>query len=261
MKTPSKSNSNNGGPLAAIEEQMIREATQHVTAAEVALRKGCRHALLAGMRLLALHSQTVSVGGDRKSISVPHDTMIGFDGALSKIGIPRRTAYRWMNATLAAAKYYLNLEPDEFPAPADDNWQEMELAIDAQAERMSLRRLVIGCNKVNSEDQRQEALIAMAEDGSDIAEAILDKIANGEMTLVQAMRAAAGAIATRDKERRDPQYLTMDGRTGELGGLYVKSLTTLTNAFAKWQDLPAPARAKARTLWLELVSTLPSDLL
>lgn len=250
---------NNGGPLVAIQEQMIREASGHVIAAEAALRKGCKHALLAGMRLLVLHSKTEAQGSRNDLVS--HGTKLGFDGALSKIGIPRRTAYRWMNATLAAAKYYLNLEPEEFPAPADDHWQEMELAIDAQAERMSLRRLVIGCNKVNSEDQRQEALIAMAEDGSDIAEAILDKIANGEMTLVQAMRAAAGAIATRDKERRDPQYLTMDGRTGELGGLYVKSLTTLTNAFAKWQDLPAPARAKARTLWLELVSSLPSDLL
>ena len=256
-----KPNTNQAGRQAAVtlETRMIQEAAEHVHRAEEAMRSGCEHALLAGMRLIVLHEQTHSTG--TRNDLVPRGTRLGFESALEKIGLSKTTAYRWMNAAGAYALQYMGIVAEDFPAPDAPEWQELELAIREQAGKMSLRRLVIGCNKVNSEDQRQEALIAMAEDGSDIAEAILDKIANGEMTLVQAMRAAAGAIATRDKERRDPQYLTMDGRTGELGGLYVKSLTTLTNAFAKWDDLPAPARAKARTLWLELVSSLPSDLL
>ncbi|MEI7911812.1 MAG: hypothetical protein WCK77_19445, partial [Verrucomicrobiota bacterium] len=102
MKHPS---SNNGGPLVSIQDQMIREASGHVIAAEAALRKGCKHALLAGMRLLVLHSQTAqSPNGSRVSC----ETRESFEGAINKIGLRKATAYRWMNATLAAAKYYLN---------------------------------------------------------------------------------------------------------------------------------------------------------
>ena len=259
MKRSPATSQNRPEPVS-LEARMIQEAVHHVHIAEEAMRKGCEHALKAGMRLIVLHSQTVSMGGDRKTISVTHDTLIGFEGALKKIGIQKRTAYRWMNATQAYAMQYLGIVAEDFPNPDEPEWQELELAIQDQASKMSLRRLVIGCNTTNSEDQRQEALIAMAEDGHEIADDVLDQIANGKMTLVQAMRAAAGAIATREKARKDPQYLTMDGRTGEIGGLYVKSLTTLTNAFQQWDDLPVPARAKARNLWLSLIALLPGEL-
>ncbi len=242
----------------SLEARMIQEATDHVHGAEEAMRKGCEHALKAGMRLIVLHSGT-NAQGSRNDL-VTHDMKLGFESALKKIGIQKRTAYRWMNATQAYAMQYLGIVAEDFPNPDEPEWQEMELAIQDQASKMSLRRLVIGCNTTNSEDQRQEMLIAMAEDGHEIADDVLDQIANGKMTLVQAIRAAAGAIATREKARKDPQYLTMDGRTGEIGGLYVKSLTTLTNAFEKWEDLPVPARSKARNLWLSLIAVLPGEL-
>lgn len=252
---------------------LIAEAKTHFEAAQAAMRKGCEHALLTGLRLIALHSSTVTVGGDRTSISVPRDTLKkGFDGACQQIGIPTRTAYRWMDATYKAClRGTLIFEGDdiagELPAPGTPRWLEWERNLKTVAQGMSLNRLMLGTSQASTEDHRYDELISAEEEGRSRAADLLQGVADGRYTLVQAVRALGSQEAYDrlrleggEKVRKDPVYLTMNGETGELEGLFVKSATTLRNTFQHWEETPAPARKKARELWLEVVSSMPSDL-
>lgn len=260
-------------PADALYDVMISQVTEHYTAAESALRKGCEHALLAGLRLIWLHCDSVDMGGDRKSISVSRETLKkGFDGALQKIGMPRPTAYRWMNATRAAAIRATLLFTDddlagELPVPGTPRWDNWESELRKVAQGMSLNRLMLGTSKASTEEHRYDELISSDEEGSSRAAALLQGVAEGKYTLVQAVRALGSMEAYdrlraegNEKVRKDPVYLTMDGETGHLGGLFVSSLTTLRNTFQHWDETPAPARKKARELWLEVVTSLPGDL-
>jgi hypothetical protein len=80
------------------------------------------------------------------------------------------------------------------------------------------------------------------------------------MTLVQAIRAQAGAAATKNKTRKDPVYLDIDSKTGEATGLVPKCFITLARAFASWDKLDETARKKVKTSWKALVAELPRDL-
>jgi hypothetical protein len=125
---------------------------------------------------------------------------------------------------------------------------------------MSLRRLVIGCSASNSEDQRQDELITRAEAGDITAEEALERIASGELTLVQAMRAAAGALATKDKNRKDPVYLDFDAETKRATGLLPKALITLQNGFKAWDSYSTAARRALRDEWQATRLAMPDDL-
>ena len=267
MKTPATSTD-------ALYDVMIAQAGEHYAAAEAAMRQGCEHALLAGLRLIWLHADTsVGRGGDKRSIKLSHDSLIkGFKGACQKIGIPERTAYRWMNATRAACiRATLAFEEDDFaaemPVPGTPRWESWENEIRAIARGMSIQRLMLGTSKASTEEHRYDELISAEEEGRTRAADLLAGVAEGKYTLVQAVR-ALGSQETYDKlraegaekVRRDPIYLAMDGQTGQLGGLFITSLTTLRNTFQHWEETPAPARKAARELWLGVVATLPSDL-
>ncbi len=240
-----------------IESQMIKEAAAHVQSAEAAARKGCQEALLAGMRLIWLHQNT-SAQGTRNDI-VPRGTKSGFEGALEKIGLPKSTAVRWINATYAGAER-IGIIPASFPEPGTPAWRGLEDGLCKVATGMSLRRLVIGCSAPNSDDQRQDELITRAESGDVNAENVLELIAAGKLTLVQAMRAAAGALATKGKERKDPVYLDFDVETKSATGLIPKALVTLQNGFRGWDDYSPAAKSALRNEWHATRAAMPDDL-
>lgn len=257
----------------ATENTLITEAKHHYEAATVALRKGCEHALMAGLRLMWLHSNTVSMGGDRRPSSLPHVKLPkGFTVAVAEIGMPERTAYRWMDATWRAClRATLIFEDDdiraELPAPGSPRWESWEKSLQEIAKGMSMNRLMLGTMKASTEDHRYEELIGADEAGRARATKLLQGVAEGKYTLVQAVR-ALGSLEAYDrlradggeKVRRDPVYLSMDGETGALGGLYVTALKTLQNTFSRWEETPEAARAQARELWLHTVAALPDEL-
>ena len=260
-------------PNPLTEDAVVKEARVHFDAATAALRKGCEHALLTGIRLIWLHSNTVTMGGDRTSISVSRETLKkGFDGACQQIGIPRQTAYRWMDATYKAClRATLIFDGDdiaaELPQPGTPDWDKWDSNLKKIAQGMSLNRLMLGTSKASTEDHRYDELISADEEGRTRAADLLQGVADGKYTLVQAVRALGSQEAYDrlrleggEKVRKDPVYLSMDGVTGKVGGLFVTSLTTLRNTFQHWDETPAPARKMARDLWLEVVTTLPSDL-
>lgn len=259
-----------------VETVLISEAKTHFQAAQAALRKGCEHALLTGLRLITLHSKTAGNGhGGARTIgsSVTRDTLEkGFNGACEKIGIETRTAYRWMDATYKACiRATLVMEGeellDELPEPGTPRWETWEHDLRKVAQGMSLNRLLLGTSKPSTEEHRYDELVSADEEGRQIATELLQGVADGKYSLVAAVRALGSKEAYErlraeggEKVRKDPVYLMMDGETGEVGGLFVKSVTTLRNTFQHWEDAPAAARKKARVLWLEVVSSLPADL-
>ena len=249
---------------STLEDRMICEATEHFNAAEAAVRKGCQHALLAGLRLIWLHKHTANpVGSNQHNQGVSRET--GFDGALKRIGINRPTAYRWMGATaMACERCTLIFDGlaihDELPEPDSVSWGHWEKTLKEVAAGMSLRRLVLGSGSKNSDETRQELLIHRAEAPDLSADEVLAAIACGEMTLVQAMRAAAGALATKGKERHDPIYLDFDVETKRPVGLIPRAFVTLRNGFAGWETYTPAARSSLRAEWEETRLLMPDEL-
>lgn len=259
------------------EDALIAGAKDHFEQAQAALRKGCGHALIAGLHLIPLHaSESIGRGGDRRSIKLTRDSLIkGFKGAVEEIGLTERTAYRWMNAAFAGC-VRARLLPDDadmeemvakIPPFRTPIWRGWEKALLEVAEGMSLNRLMLGTYKASTEEHRYDELLRADEEGRERATLLLQGIADGKYTLVQAVR-ALGSLEAYDtlrsgggeKVRKDPVYLSMDGATGHLDGLFVKSLTTLRNTFVHWEETPAPARKKARELWLDVIDAMPADL-
>lgn len=215
-------------------------------------------ALRIGLHLIILHRES---GGE----------IGGFKAAIERIEhhkIARSTAYRWINATgrflarhqgIADENGDFDEEDLKLPALGTVGFTAMEKHIANYAGTTSLRRLMLG-SAAKSEESRMDCLIDAAEQGDPIADAILEKVAAGELTLVQAIRARAGAAATKNKERKDPVYLDIDGTTGEPRGLFVKSLITLSNTFDHWNELDETARHKAKGAWKALIGKLPKEL-
>ena len=273
-ETPTPKDMKSPHPSAdALYDVMCEQAAEHFSHAGAAMRKSCEHVMMTGLRLIWLHSNTVTMGGDRTSLSVSRETLKkGFDGALQKIGIPRPTAYRWMDATYkACVRATLIFDGDdiaaEMPTPDLPRWEMWEAELKKIAQGMSLNRLMLGNSKPSTEEHRYDELLTADEEGRGRAADLLAGVAEGKFTLVQAVRALGSQEAYDrlraeggEKVRRDPVYLKMDGETGQIGGLFVTSLTTLRNTFTHWDDTPAPARKAARELWLDVVTSLPSDL-
>jgi hypothetical protein len=135
---------------------------------------------------------------------------------------------------------------------------------------MSIHRIMMGQARDSSEDHRYEVLLSGAEDGGENAIELLRKLADGECTLVQAVKALGSQEAYDrlrleggEKIRKDPVYVMVDAE-GRVGGLVMKSITTLRNAASLWQDqwdeVPAEARRKIRKEWLELVASMPPEI-
>jgi hypothetical protein len=234
---------------------MINEIVTISLESATHLRHSCVSALRVGLRLICLHKKT----GDS-------DAPGGFRAALDAIeglDISRSTAYRWINAaSLVLARAQGETDVTELRIPTErgsDEWTEAESILENAANGMSLRRLMLG-SAATGDESRMHSLITDAEAGDPHAAAMLDKVAAGEITLVQAIRAAAGAKATKGKERHDPIYLDIDGHTGQLRGLFPKCLVTLANTFARWDSLDESARAEARKSWKALAVNLPKDL-
>ena len=241
-------------PAGKLVSSAILIAASNGRAALDHLRSSCGHALQAGAALVWIHERIAdSANGSRAGSSG------GFSYAIEKTGIPRRTAYNWMNAFGSCmARLGLNLE--SLPDPDTKAWTAMMVELGAIAAGTSLRRLMLGAAKAGTEEARLDELISRAESGDQAADEAMERVASGEWTLVQAIRAASGQAATKGSNRRDPVYLAIDGRNGALRGLLPKATITLANAFTRWDDLDEPARRAFRASWLELVSRLPDEL-
>jgi hypothetical protein len=221
------------------------------------MRMSCLGALRVGLRLAALHQETNLL-----------DSPGGFRAALTKLEgceVPPSTAYRWMNAAVGVMVRDQGVEDEPslvmLPEwnPTSEDWKEADQKLTNAANGMSLRRLLVG-SAATGDESRQETLITAAEGGDPHAIKMLEAVAAGKLTLVQAIRAAAGAAATKDKTRHDPIYLDIDGITGQPTGLFPKCLVTLSNTFARWETLDESARVEAKKSWKALVANLPREL-
>ncbi|MDP3851984.1 MAG: hypothetical protein Q8Q59_15890 [Luteolibacter sp.] len=257
-KSPLKQRADSLRDASANLSPMFREIDEICTEVEISMRTSIANALRIGLRLLYLHHQT---GED--------DTPGGFRAALDRLAVrlPRSTAYRWLNAAAAVIAKAQGItaedgsfDPEEItlPDPATAAWTKLEKHITDSTKGMSLRRLLIG-SAATSDESRLDSLISAAESGDPNADAILDRVAKGEFTLVQAIRALGGSV-TKNKERHDPVYLDIDGGTGRLTGLFPKCIITLGNTFARWDDLDESARNEAKKAWKALVINIPKEL-
>lgn len=242
----------------AADPQILREIGELCGELAAAVQTSVDRALRIGLRLLIIYRDS-------------HGEEGGFRAALECVEgfrVPRSTAYRWINAAgrFLARHQQITDESGNFleedlllPKPGTREFTEVETAIRKYAATSSMRRLMLG-SAATSEESRYDTLISASEEGDQLADEILDKIAAGQLTLVQAIRAKAGSAATKGKERRDPCYLDIDGQTGEAKGLFVRSLITLSNTFDHWSELDETARSKAKSAWKALVTKLPSEL-
>lgn len=215
------------------------------------LRTSCRCALLAGLRLLHLYHHC-------------RDREQGFAGEIEKLSpaIARPTAYRWLNAAARVlVKSQGIADPADLipPRPGTPEFASAETILTQASDGMSLARLTLGA-PASGDPERMDSLITQTENGDPHAAAALEKVEAGEWTLVQAIRGAAGAASTKDKNRRDPIYLDLDGATGQPKGLFPKAIITLANTFARWDQIDPAARAAARATWKAMVASLPADL-
>jgi hypothetical protein len=236
---------------AALDRQRLDEIAGIAEDAVRNLRRTCAAALRIGLRLLTLYQN----GTD------------SFGAVLDKLGslqIPRSTAQRWMNAAAAVLMKAQGSGTDDLVIPAwdqaDATWLAAEKLMETTAQTTSIRRLLLGPASTGSDETRLDELIDRTEAGDRHAEAMLDKVAAGHLTLVQAIRAASGAAATKDKARKDPVYLDIDGMTGQPTGLFPRCLITLSNTFARWEEIDETARQAAKASWKALVANLPRDL-
>lgn len=249
-------------------DPILEAARAHYTAAGEALRKSCAEALITGLHLIALHAQSHAGngGGDRRSLA----SAGGFDAELQEIGIPSRTAYRWMNACRSALLRLTYLLPDEevaLPTHGTPAWQKWEHSLGKLAAGMSLSRLMLGTSKASTEDHRYDELLSMDEDGSTRAAALLAGVADGTYSLAAAVKALGSQEAYdrlrkegAEKLRRDPVYLDYDPIAKRPVGLIPKALVTLYNGFQHWDDYDADARSDMRRQWIEVLKTAPREL-
>lgn len=254
-------------------DPLIEGAKLHFNAATEHIRKGCGEALITGLHLYALHQRSVSMGGDRRSISVPHGTLKkGFRDACEEIGIPKTVAYRWMNAcgnALLRATMILDAEDlkENLPEAGTPQWEMWEEALAEVAQGMSINRLLLGAAKESTEDHRYSELLDADEEGRERATALLGGVAEGKYTLVQAVRALGSQEAYDEilknggeKLRKDPVYLDYDPVTKRPNGLIPRAFVTLNNGFTGWENYDEDARSEMKALWLAVVKAAPREL-
>lgn len=249
-------------------DPLLTGAKTHFHAAAEALRKGCAEALITGMHLIALHTRSnAGHGGVRLA-----GESIGFESALTEIGIPRCTAYRWMNACRnAALRATLLMEEEditqELPDHGTPRWDTWEKSLREVAAGMSLNRLLLGTAKASTEEHRYDELLSADEEGRAAATELLQGVAEGRYTLVQAVKALGSREAYeklrsegKEKIRKDPVYLDFDPIAKRPVGLIPKAFTTLHNGFQQWDSYDPDARAEMSRQWREVIKTAPREL-
>lgn len=242
---------------AADQSPMILEITQLCDEVAQDMRRSVAGALKIGLRLIWLHhhvGEINSPGGFRAAIDAMEHRADG---------ISRSTAYRWLNAASLVIAEHQGLTSAEaenikIPEPCTPAWDKLEKVMVEKTQGMSLRRLLIGSATIG-EESRFDTLITAEESGDKNATAILDQVAEGKLTLVQAIR-ALGGMKSKEKHRNDAVYLDLDGRTGQPTGLFPKCLITIANTFNKWDELDEAARKAVKASWKEVVSKLPKEL-
>lgn len=251
-------------------DPLIVGAKNHFQAAAEALRNGCAEALITGLHLYALHARSNASGTRNDLVSVTGPQ--GFEAACDEIGIPKRTAYRWMNACCSALqRACLVMDGDdiaaEMPEPGLPRWETWEKELRKVASGMSLNRLLLGTTKASTEDSRYDELISGEENGHSRAIDLLQCVAEGRYTLAQAVKALGSLEAYDrlrneggDKIRKDPVYLDFDPVTKRSVGLIPKAFTTLHNGFKHWDDYDADARSEMKGHWREVLKTAPLEL-
>lgn len=259
----------NGGPTIAA---VIGEARAHAEMALEALKKGCEHALIAGLHLKWLHKDlNVTNGRNQYSVGVSRETPTFYE-AVAQIDIPRPTAYRWMNAAEAACLRATLIFPGddfgaELPEPGMPRWDEWEKQVKGIAQGMSLNRLMLGAQQGGTEVARMDTLIHSEEEGSERAIALMTDVENGRYTLAQALKALGSQeaydqlrAAGGEKVRRDPVYLDYDVVNKCPVGLIPKSFTALQNGFKQWDDYDEDAREAVKVMFREMAKEMPSEL-
>lgn len=262
-------------PTKPTADPLLTGAKLHFASAMEHIRQGCADALITGMHLIAIHQRTVGngQGGNRLGASVPHGTLEkGFREACEEIGIPKTTAYRWMNACGSAlTRACLLMEGEdlagEIPAAGTPRWEMWENELRKFAKGMSLNRLLLGTAKASTEDHRYDELISADEEGRTRASQLLEGVAEGRYTLVQATRALGSQEAYDqlrqqggEKVRKDPVYLDFDPVSKRSTGLVPKAFVTLHNGFQHWDEYDRTARDEMKTMWLEVVKAAPKEL-
>lgn len=230
-------------------------------------RKNCHEAVLAGMHLAHIKDQFgLQNGGDRRSLTTSIQVRQGFSSVVEEAGIPRKSAYRWLNKAreLATALGILSEDPEEpepFPAPGTAEWNHIAAAAEQWSQHTSMDRLQVGGTAEDPDEQRLEHLMSAAESGDAEALMWIDRWRSGQITLARAVCAYGGAQSTKGKERKDPVYLEFDLIDKKPMGLIPKAFTTLCNGFKHWDSYDEDARDQVRGLWREVIKTAPSPLM
>ena len=254
----------------SLAEKVIAEAREHAENCATAMRKSCAHALLAGMRLVWLHKETSAQGA--RNDFVPRGTKFGFEEAVTAVGIPKRTAYRWMNA-FERACYAANLLKEgegilgEIPEAGTIRWEKWEATLVEMTAGMSLNRLLLGSDGGKTDVARHNDLVWAEEAGRERAIELMAAVESGKYTLAQAVKALGSQEAYDklkadggEKVRKDPVYLDYDPLEKKAVGLVPKAFVTLGNAFPHWDDYEEEARKDVHAMWLSLVKSAPKEL-
>jgi len=231
-----------------IAKNTLAELSNYVNAARRDLTSACANALKAGAYLHCIHA----------------DGRITMTDALDKIGLNRRTAYRWMNAYQTACKV---LGVDNPPTHKDKGWAEHLEALGTVAANMTLSRLSLGAPAPGTDLARLDAIqtgmeTAENEKEEAIFQNAMEKVASGEWTLLQAYRAVCGQAA-QDKateRRKNPQYLGIDPKTKKPVGLLVSTISTLKQGFKNWDLFGGEEKRVFAGMWRDVENAKPDDL-
>lgn len=151
----------------------------------------------------------------------------------------------------------LSLIPDD---PQNvKTWGEFEKTIEEFTAKTTLSRLSLGAC-AEGDLNRLETIQSKAENGDLLAAEYLEKIETGQMTLIQAIRALAGADATKDQPRAEIIYCDIDPKSGKLTGLAPRVLTSLNNALANYPNWNSAAQKAFRDEWRTFIHQLPQGI-
>lgn len=256
--------------IAPVKDPLLAGAKAHFEASSQALRKSCAEALITGLHLVALHARCNAQGSRNDLLTTDNK---GFEAACLEIGIPKRTAYRWMNACINAllrAGLVKDGEEvtEEMPTHGMPRWDQWETSLRTVADGMSLNRLLVGTTQPGTEEERYDKIVSAEEEGSDRAEVLLRKLAEGKCTLVAAIRALGSQEAydlirkgKSEKIRKDPVYLKFDTDAKKPVGLLPQACVTLANGFAAWETYDRDAKIAFQQYWIALKKAAPPEIL
>lgn len=240
------------------------------------LTSACYNGVLTGLLLLKIKSLVTNVTSGETSTakSVTNVTDLatrgrnskgeGFAAICEKIGIQRQTAYRWMNAAANALCTLQNSDkPDLTLIPSNPSegpeWEDFCRTIHEHTAKTTLSRLSLGAC-AEGDLNRLETIQSKAENGDQLAAEYLEKIETGQMTLIQAIRALAGADATKDQPRAEIIYCDIDPKSGKLTGLAPRALTSLNNAIKDYPNWSKSAQKAFRDEWRTFIHQLPQGI-